>query len=105
MAIFLVISMMSMILLGSLGAVAAAFGYDDQVSRREYRLQAGLNAQSCVAVALLSFAHDYFYSAANQVVSDFSCTIVSAVRNGFVMSIRVIGYDNGVSEWLSTTSS
>lgn len=103
-ATFLVMAAMIMMTTASLGAFGAAESYDDAVSRREYRLKAGLDAQSCISVALLAFAHDYFYTAQNQSVPDFSCTIVSANRNGATISITALGTDNGVSESTSTTA-
>jgi hypothetical protein len=103
-AIFLVMSAMIMMTLGSLGAFGATESYDDSVARREYRLVAGQNAKSCVSVALLAFAHDYFYTAQNQAIADFSCTIVSASRNGSNIFITALGYDNDVTESISATA-
>jgi hypothetical protein len=103
-AIFLVMSAMIMMTLGSLGAFGAAESYDDSVARREYRLVAGQNAKSCISVALLAFAHDYFYTAQNQSIADFSCTIVSASRNGSDISIIASSSLNGVSESVSATA-
>ena len=100
-ALFLVMSAMSAMLLGSLGACAAALGYSDSVARREYRLVASENARSCVAVALLAFAHDYFYTAQNQSVPDFSCTIVSAERSGADISATATSTENGVTASVS----
>ena len=97
-ATFLVMAAMIMMSLGSLGAFSAADGYNDVVMRREYRLEAILDAQSCISVALTAFAHDYFYSAEDQVVPDFSCTIVSAVRNGDALSIQARGTSQGIVE-------
>ena len=90
--------------LGSLGAFGAAESYDDSVARREYRLVAEENAESCISVALLAFAHDYFYTAQNQAIKDFSCTIVSANRNGSSISIMASSSDNGVTESISATA-
>jgi hypothetical protein len=103
-AIFLVMSAMLMMTLESLGAFGAAESYDDSVARREYRLVAEENAESCISVALLAFAHDYFYVAQNQSVPDFSCTIVSASRNGQTISIMASSSDNGVTESISATA-
>jgi len=103
-AIFLVISAMILMTLGSLGAFVAAESYNDSVSRREYRLVAGQNARSCVSVALLAFAHDYFYTAKNQAVPDFSCTIVSADRDGSSISIAASSSRNGVTGSVSATA-
>jgi hypothetical protein len=103
-AIFLVMSAMIMMILSSLGAFGAAESYDDSVARREYRLVAGQNAESCVSVALLAFAHDYFYTAQNQAIADFSCTIVSASRNGQTISITTSSSDNGITESVSATA-
>jgi hypothetical protein len=103
-AIFLVMSAMIMMTLGSLGAFGAAESYDDSVARREYRLVASQNAKSCISVALLAFAHDYFYTAQNQSVPDFSCTIVSASRNSQTISITASSSDNGVTESVSATA-
>ncbi|MDR3558731.1 MAG: hypothetical protein P4L61_04305 [Candidatus Pacebacteria bacterium] len=100
-AMFLVIGSMVLMSLSSLGASSAALGYLDSADRREYRMVAGQNAKSCVSVALLAFAHDYFYSAQDQSVPDFSCTIVSAKRSGasvFVVTSSSIG---GVTESVS----
>jgi hypothetical protein len=102
-AIILVISAMLMMTLGSLGAFGAAESYDDSVARREYRLVAEENAESCISVALLAFAHDYFYTAQNQAIKDFSCTIVSANRNGSNISIMASSSIRGVSESISAT--
>lgn len=104
MAIFLVMSAMIMMTLGSLGAFGAAESYNDSVVRREYRLVAGQNTKSCISVALLAFAHDYFYTAQNQSVPDFSCTIVSASRNGQTISITASSSFNGVMESVSATA-
>jgi hypothetical protein len=103
-ATFFVMAAMIMMTFSSLGAFAAAESYDDSVTRREYRLQAGLNAQSCVSVALLAFAHDYFYSASGQSVPAFSCMIVSAARNGSAIAVQTVGYDRGISESASATA-
>jgi len=103
-AIFFVMSAMIMMTLGSLGAFGAAESYDDSVVRREYRLVAGQNAESCVSVALLAFAHDYFYTSQNQAIVDFSCTIVSASRNGSNISITALSSDNGITESVSATA-
>jgi hypothetical protein len=103
-AIFLVMSAMLMMTLGSLGAFGAAESYDDSVAHREYRFVARENAESCVSVALLAFAHDYFYTAQNQSVPDFSCTIVSAGRNGPSISIIANSSINGVTESISATA-
>jgi hypothetical protein len=103
-AIFLVMSAMIMMTLGSLGAFSAAESYDDSVARHEYRLVAIENAKSCVSVAILAFAHDYFYTSQNQIVPDFSCTIVSANRNGSSISIMASSSDNGVTESISATA-
>lgn len=97
-ATLLVVSMMIMMSLGSLGAFSAAESYDDAVLRRQYRLDASLDARSCVSVALLAFAHDYFYAATDQSVPDFSCTIVFAARNGQDISVQAQGRENGVVE-------
>ena len=103
-AIILVMSAMLMMTLGSLGAFGAAESYDDSVAHREYRLVAEENAESCISVAFLAFAHDYFYVAQNQSVPDFSCTIVSANRNGSSISIMASSSDNGVTESISATA-
>jgi|GEM_PF-1908776 hypothetical protein len=103
-AVFLVMSVMIMILLGSLGAFSAASSYEDTVSRREHRMQATLNAKSCVSVAILAFAHDYFYAAKNQSVPDFSCTIISAGRSGQSIFISASGYEDDVTEHVSATA-
>jgi hypothetical protein len=103
-ALFFVLAMMTMLFLGSMGAFTAAVGYDDAISRRESRMQAGLNAHSCVSAALLDFAHDYFFTAQNQYVPDFSCTIISASRNGQIISVTAVGYKNGVAEATSSTA-
>ena len=103
-AIFLVMSAMVMMTLSSLGAFSAAESYNDSVSRHEYRLVASQNAKSCISVAILAFAHDYFYTAQNQIVPDFSCTIVSASRNGSDIFITALGYDNDVTESVSATA-
>ena len=103
-ALFLVISLMSLMLLGSLGAFAAAHGYNDSVVRREYRMEADANAESCVSLAILAFAHDYFYTAQNQSVPDFSCTIVSASRNGAAISVTATSTENGVTASVSATA-
>jgi hypothetical protein len=103
-ATFLVMSAMIMMALGSLGAFSAAESYDDSVARREYRLVAGQNAKSCVSVALLAFAHDYFYTAQNQSIANFSCNIISASRNGPSISIMASSSDNGVTESISATA-
>ena len=100
-AIFLVMSAMIMMTLGSLGAFGVADSYDDIVARREYRLMAGQNAASCVSVALLAFAHDYFYTAQNENVPDFSCVIVSASRDGANISVIADSVVNGVTESVS----
>jgi hypothetical protein len=103
-AVFLVMSAMLMMTLGSLGAFGAAESYDDLVARREYRFIASQNAESCVSVALLAFAHDYFYTAQNQSVPNFSCIITSANRNGSNISITASSSDNGVTESISATA-
>jgi len=101
MTVILVISFILVTMLASLGAFAVAESYDDSVSRREHRMRAGIDASSCVSVALLAFAHDYFYTAKNQAVTYFSCSIVSAVRSGSVISIAASGYDGGITESIS----
>ena len=103
-AIFMVMSAMIMMTLGSLGAFGAVESYNDSVARREYRLVAGQNAKSCVSVALLAFAHDYFYTAQNQAIADFSCTIVSASRNGSNITVTASSTINGVTESVSATA-
>ncbi|MDE2188795.1 MAG: hypothetical protein KGJ35_03665, partial [Patescibacteria group bacterium] len=60
-AIFVVMSAILMTTLVSIGTFSAVLNYQDSVWRRQYRLQASLNAQSCVQLSLLAFAHDYFY--------------------------------------------
>ena len=103
-ALILVISLMFTMLLGSLGAFAAALGYSDSVARREYRLEAAQNARSCVSAALLAFAHDYFYAANDQSVPDFSCTIVSASRVGPDISVVATSTVNGVTASVSAAA-
>ena len=90
--------------LASLGAFTAAQSYNDSVTRREYRLVAGQNARACVSVALLAFAHDYFYTALNQSVPDFSCTIVSASRDGSDISITASSSVNDIQESVRATA-
>jgi hypothetical protein len=103
-ATFLVISILSSILIGSVGSSAAAISYADSIALRENRIRAGLYAQSCVSWAEMSFAHDYFFMARGIAVRDLSCTVVSATRSGDALSIVALGVSNGIVATSSVTA-
>lgn len=72
-------ALISVILLGtgslafSLSALAAASAYADAVNRHEMRIEAGLDAASCLQTAELMAAKDYFL-AGNVGIGAFHCT-------------------------------
>jgi len=59
----------------SLAALGSAVLYSDAVYRRELRIQANLNAESCLDTAALMAAKDYFLSGP-VFISEFGCNAV-----------------------------
>ncbi len=89
------IALIAVVLLAS-GALAFSFSnmiaailYADSVYKRELRIQARLNADSCVDTVRLMYAKDPFLSGTTT-VADFKCT--AFVTNDFVgnMNIKII---------------
>lgn len=56
----------------SLAALGSAVLYSDAVYRRELRIQANLNAESCLDTAALMAAKDYFLNG-HIYISEFGC--------------------------------
>ncbi len=54
-------------------ALRSAIEYVDSVTRHEWRIQADLNAQSCLSTVVLMAVKDYFLEG-NVQVAEFGCT-------------------------------
>ena len=79
-AMIAVILIASGVLAFSLVSISSALLYADGVNQREYRIQARLNASSCLDVATLMVAKDYFMNGTTT-ISKFGCNI--SVGNDF----------------------
>ncbi|MES2314993.1 MAG: hypothetical protein V4524_03625 [Patescibacteria group bacterium] len=71
-AVTAVIVIVSGILMYSAMVMVSAFTYSDAVVRREWRMQANFNAQSCLSTAALMSAKDYFLEGDIE-VKEFGC--------------------------------
>jgi len=93
-----------MLALGSLAfslvTMAAAGRYADMVMRKEIRIQAGLNAGSCLETAQLMAAADYFISG-TILIRDFGCiaNVVNDFRGHISIAVRAVL--SGVTEYAS----
>jgi hypothetical protein len=71
-AVTAVVMLASATLAFSLAALASALLYADSVDKRELRLQAGLNAQSCLDSAALMAVKDHFLTGSVH-ISELGC--------------------------------
>lgn len=79
----------------SLVVLSSAVIYADSVSRHELRIQANLNAKSCLDTAALMAAKDYFLNGAIY-ISEFGCNAVIS-RDGIGnISVEATASLNGV---------
>ena len=75
-AITLVISVTSLLLVFSYIQSIEIAHFFDQTRLKEYRLMNYYNASSCIDQAILNLAHDYFYEVTTPVIiPDLNCTI------------------------------
>lgn len=79
-ALVAVILISSGVLALSLVSISSALMYSDSISKKEYRVQAKLNADSCMNYATLMASKDYFMNGTTT-VSQFGCQIFT--RNDY----------------------
>jgi hypothetical protein len=92
----LVISSIALIL--STTAGIAGFGVMDQVLKKEYRTIAKWSAYSCIDLASLEIAHDFFVEILEPVhISKFNCYIDEISGSGSNRKVLVRGVYKGVT--------
>jgi hypothetical protein len=79
-AVTAVILLAAGVMVFSLVTLGSAVLYSDAVYRRELRIQANLNAESCLDTAALMVAKDYFL-AGSVYISEFGCNAI-VTRDG-----------------------
>lgn len=82
----------------SLAAMSAAAAYADMTFRREMRIQAGLNVESCLDSVFLMTEKDYFLNG-RIILKEFGCE--ANVANDFNGKISVSAHAalEGISVW------
>ena len=87
----------------SLSVLGSAEAYADMVDRRESRIQAGMNAQSCLDVVTLMSTKDYFLAGIVS-VPEFGCKAsVSRYVSGSIF-ITAEATLNGISSPISSVT-
>ena len=89
----------------SLVTYSAVYSYYDSVNRKELRIQANLNAKSCLKTVALMYAKDFFLNG-EQVLNKFGCTadIVNDMNGRVTIKVKatleeVSDYEYTVIDW------
>jgi len=96
MALIAVILLGTTALVFSIVTLAQAADYADAVSRRELRIQAGMNADACLAQLSLMFAKDYFLGGAVE-IAEFGCDAEVANNGAGAITVSAKATLEGVS--------
>jgi len=92
-ALISVVLLATGVLAFSLTTLASAVSYGDMVSRREIRIQAGLNLEACLDTTELMIGRDYFL-VGTSTLSEFGCI-------AFIVSDMIGNYSIDASARLS----
>jgi hypothetical protein len=92
-------------MLGLVGSASLnAFAFFDMATRKEYREMNYHNAGNCIDQAILSLAHDFFYTVTEpQYIPHFNCSILSITAEGDVRNIKTRGDFQKVHVFRSVT--
>ena len=74
-ALIAVVILSSGIIAFSFVTMSSAIGYAENVSKRELRIQAGLNRQACLDTASIMIAKDFFLSGTST-LKEFDCEVI-----------------------------
>ena len=80
-------------------ATRSAQSFADAVFRRELRIQARLNAISCLETGLLMLAKDVFFAVRTSTTSiaDFGCILVSVPGESGLVTMSAVAVISGVT--------
>ena len=102
-AVTAVVILASITLLFANITMQIAVDYSDSVMRHEWRIQANLNAQSCLSAVQLMVSKDYFLNGELK-IKEFGCT--ATVAHDYLeesISIKAQSVFNGVNSDLLTS--
>lgn len=70
----------------------------DQVAKKEYRMMSAWYAETCIDLAILELAHDYFarIDPPGRTIEPYFCTILSISGSGGERVVRTAGHYGGV---------
>lgn len=74
----------------------------DEVRAKEYRIMSSYNARSCINIALLTLAKDYFFSLQKPInIAELKCSIDSVVKNNEMRIITTHGIQGNIRVFMT----
>ncbi len=86
-AVVTVVMMTFYVLVFSYVVIESAISYSDSVTRKEWRIQGNMNAESCLSTVALMAVKDYFLEG-DVLVPEFGCS-ASIIRNYFQNKVSI----------------
>jgi hypothetical protein len=98
-ALVAILIVSSFALVMSLASGVASYALIEQVNKKEYRMMSKWYARSCMDIAMLELAHDYFafVQPPGREIKLYFCTILTISGSDDVRVIKTVGHYGGVS--------